>query len=102
MHPRVRDSQVGLVHPIPVVGQDVDVYRPRAPSFLARPPELDLDLQTGLQELPGRERRLALDDGVQVVRLRRTADGVGLVYAGGPSDVDVDAPREQVDGALQV
>src|SRR4051794_26460761 len=75
----MRDLEPGLVDRVVAVEEEIEVDRPRPPlrpDALAAEPALDVEQV--VEQLPGRERRLQLGDGVQEPRLLRVAPRLGL------------------------
>src|SRR5918999_2293201 len=86
MHAWMGHLEVRLVDLSSAEREDVEVDDPRPPSLPPHPPKGPLRLQAGPQQVPGRASRLHLDHGVQVVGLRGSPHGLGLVHAGGSED----------------
>jgi hypothetical protein len=76
----VGHDQVGLVDGQVADQEDVDIEGSRPPSLAPHALRLGLQAVSKLQELVGAERRLDGHDRVQVVGLRRSTDGRGLVH----------------------
>src|SRR5207253_9557962 len=98
----MRNHEVGLVEFLVSDEQDVDVQRARAPPLQPDPPGSCLEPLGNLEELGRGECRIEGDDRVQIVRLRRSADGSGLVHRGYGDDRDAGRGDQAVDRALEM